>query len=313
MLTGAAVLSLLLLGIAPAITAVSTTSTTSTTTTTQAPSPAAINAASVLIQMAQAAHDYANNLLTIAAAQQPPIDLTQASNLIAQGDQSLAQAKGELNSNPSLAVQDALKAMRDYKEAAQYLQSKVVESVKDSYQAERLQNAIQRAEEKVTDLQSIVTKACNTSTAPNAPQDICTDATTSLTSAMSDLQQASTMAPTDPSGAAKLLGDAAKLIGKAHADIDKLADARKTEKAIDYIQNKLDKRIADVQAMVQKANLSPDLLAKVQGQLTQAQTLADQALQDIKSGNFSTGAHEAQQSMQLLQQIVSEIRQASRP
>jgi tetratricopeptide (TPR) repeat protein len=253
--------------------------------------------------MAQAAHDYAQNLLAI--AQQHSVDVTKAQSLIADGDKLLAQAQGEVSSNPAEAAQDALKAMRDYRDAAQYLQSTLLDSIKDANLAEQLQNYIQRAQEMVKKLQTIVDKVCSSST---APQDVCTEVQNDLTQATADIQQASGLVSTDPDGAMKLLKDAAKLLEQVHADLAKLADSAKTQKAIDYVQNELQKRLSEVKDMVQKANLDPTLAATVQGQLDHAQSLLDKAVQDFKAGNFTTGVQDAQQAMQLLQQIVKEIR-----
>ncbi len=286
MVTGAAVLTILLLGVAPAIAQSNQGS-----------------SASVIIQMAQAAHDYAQNLLNIATTQS--VDTTKAQALITQGDASLATAQSEMSSNPTQAVKDALTAMRDYRDAAQYLQSKLVDSIRDANQAEQLQNAIQRAEERVKELQTIVDKACSSST---APKDVCTEVQNDLAQATTDIQQASGMVSSDPSGAIKPLKDAAKLLEQVHADLAKLADSMKTQKAVDYVQNVLEKRLSEVKDKVQKANLDPTLLAQVQQQLDQAQSLLDKAVQDFKAGNFTTGVQDAQQAMQLLQQIVTEIR-----
>ena len=286
MVTGAAVLSLLLIGVAPAIAESSQGS-----------------SASVILQMAQAAHDYAQNLLTI--AQQHSIDVSKAQALISQGDQLLTQAQSELTSNPTQAAKDALQAMRDYRDAARSIQANLVDFVKDSFRTERLQSAIKRAQDRAADIEKLLDKVCSVST---APQDVCTDAKNALAQATTDLQQASRMAPTDPSGAAKLLADAAKLLGQVHTDIAKLADSVKAERALDYIQNKLQGRLNEISQMIQKANLPPALLQQVQGQLSQAQTSLTSAISDFKAGNFAMGVHDAQQAMQLLQQIVSEIR-----
>ncbi len=300
MITGAAVLSLLLLGVAPAIAEPNTPATT-TTTATEANLG---SSASLIIQMAQAAHDYAQNLLAI--AQQHSVDVSQAQALIGQGDQLVAQAQGELSSNPGQAAKDALQAMRDYRDAARSIQSKLVESIRDSYQTTELQNAIQRVQGKLNEIQAIVTKVCSAS---SAPQDVCSDAQGKLGQAATDLQQASTMVTSDPSGAAKLVMSVVQLVKEVHADLEKLVDSTKTQRAIDYIQNVLEKRLAEVQQKVQNANLDPTLAAQVQAQLTQVQSLLTSALQDFKAGNFSTGAHEAQQAMQLLQQVVTEVMQ----
>ncbi len=287
MVTGAAVLALLLIGVAPAIAASNQNSTTT-----------------LVIQMAQAAHDYAQNLLSI--AQQHGVDVTRAQSLISQGDKDLAQAQNLVNSDPDQAAKYALSAMRDYRDAARNLQYNLVDLVRDATQEQRLREAIERHQERAKDLKTILDKACALA---SAPKDLCTEAQNDLATVTTDLQQASAKVSTDSDGAAKLIADASKLLGQTREDLAKIAQAIRTDRAIDYIQNVLQKRVDEVKEMAQKANLPPSVAQQVQQQLSQVQAGLTSAIQDFKAGNFKLGIHDVQQAMQLLHQIVTEIRQ----
>src|SRR5271169_5408247 len=114
LIASAAVLSFLLIGIVPVVAQPNQNSQTSS--------------AGALIQLAQAAQSYAGQLLTI--AQKQGANVTAAQSLITQGNGLLARAQSVVSTNATQAGRDALGAMKDFRGAAESLQSGVVVSVK---------------------------------------------------------------------------------------------------------------------------------------------------------------------------------------
>src|SRR5436309_2511190 len=74
----------------------------------------------MIIQVTQAAHSYTEQLLGI--AKQHQVDTTKAESLISLGDPLLSKAQSEVSTNATLAIKDAMGAMRYYRGAAEYVQ-----------------------------------------------------------------------------------------------------------------------------------------------------------------------------------------------
>src|SRR3989441_9275624 len=106
-IAGAAVLSLLLLGLVPVF--------------AQSNGPSQTDKATTIIQVARAAHNYAEQLVGIAKQHQG--NATKAESLISQGDPLLSKAQSEVSTNTTLAIKDAMGAMYYYRGAAEYVQS----------------------------------------------------------------------------------------------------------------------------------------------------------------------------------------------
>jgi hypothetical protein len=79
--------------------------------------------------------------------------------------------------------------------------------------------------------------------------------------------------------------------------------------AIQYIQNNLEPKIAQLQQYAQKANLSSSVMQQVQSLLTTAQGDLTSSIQAFQSGNFSVGVQDARQAMQLMIQAATLILQ----
>ena len=74
-----------------------------------------------------------------------------------------------------------------------------------------------------------------------------------------------------------------------------------------YIQTKIEPRLAELQQKAQKANLTSSVSQQVQSQLSQAKSLLDGAIQSFLSGNFKAGGEQVQHAIQLMQQVMQEI------
>src|SRR5437016_9042171 len=108
-IAGAAVLSLLLLGLVPVF--------------AQSNDPTQTDKATTIIQVAQAAHSYAEQLVGI--AKQHQVNTTKAESLISLGDPLLSKAQSEVRTNATLSIKAAMTAMNYYRGAAEYIQHAV--------------------------------------------------------------------------------------------------------------------------------------------------------------------------------------------
>jgi hypothetical protein len=155
------------------------------------PSQTQSQKASFAVQMAQAAQGYANNVVSV--GQQHNVNVSQALSLISQGDQLLAKAQGELGTNATLAIHDALGAMRYYHAAVQSVISQASALFQQESQADLIARAkqyIARLENRTALMQSVLAKVCAVQGASNAT---CADGASNLSAAASDLSQASTL------------------------------------------------------------------------------------------------------------------------
>jgi len=304
-LASMAVLSLLLMGMAPVF-AQTSQSTTATTTSNASTSP---SAASVLISLALAAQNYAEHLVTI--AQGDGVNVSQAQGLIAKGSASVTLAQNELGTNNTQAAKDALQAMSYFKAAA--------ESIRDSVQATRaaeliadLQAGVQRMTNQTNRLQTIVTKAC---ALQNASAALCADANANLANVTSDLTQATAMIaalPNPPTNSSiqaivSVLQDAMTHLQQAYSDLGQLAVGAREQRAIDQIQNTLLPGVTQLEQRVQDSNLSSGTIQQLETQLSQAQTLLNTAIVSFQSGNFTGGVQQVQQAMQEVKTVLGEL------
>jgi hypothetical protein len=263
-----------------------------------------------LIQLALAAQSYAGQVLTL--AQKQGVSVTSAQSLINAGGVLLGQAQSAVGTNATLAAKDALGAMKDFKTAAQSLQTEIVVSVRIGNQVEYLQNEIVRIDNRTGQLQTTVNTLCSSK---NASASICADAKTNLGQATSDTSQASTLLGSITASSteaqiatiANLLTDANSHLKQVADDINQLANALRDDKAIQFIQTTLDPRTAQLQQQALKANITSSERTQIQGQLGQAQTLLSTAITSFQSGNFSTGVQQTNQATQLLTQASQEI------
>ncbi len=296
-IAGAAVISLLLLGLVPVF--------------AQSNEPSQTDRATTIIQVAQAARSYAEQLVGI--AKQHQVNTTKAEYLISQADPLLSKAQSEVSTNATLAIRDAMGAMQGFRGAAEYIQSALMgpsEHRNDDRKADQLgylRKEVQRAESRTDQLQTVLTKLCS---AQGASTSTCSDATSNLGTAKSDLDQAATLLRSDNANVTSVVSlfkDAQKHMSIVYTDINQLANARRAQEAINYIQNYLQKQLTKLQKVV--ANMSSSATQEqYQQQLTQAQTLLNSAIQAFQSGSFETGMHDAQQAMQLMQQVAQGIR-----
>ncbi|MGA2199373.1 MAG: hypothetical protein ABSG45_05490 [Nitrososphaerales archaeon] len=270
------------------------------------------NSANTMIQLAQAAQGYAGQVLSI--AQQQGVNVTKAQSLIKQGDQLLSQAQTEVSTNSTQAARDALGAMDAFRGAAQSLQSEVVVSVGIENQVHYLQTAIQRLQNRTSQLQTTVKNLCSSK---NASASTCSDANTNVGKASADIAQAASLLGSITSSSTEaqidtisgLLNDAASHMQQVASDINTLADAMKDAKGVQYVQTVLTPWLTQLQQMVQKANLTSSQAQQIQGQLSQAKGLLGTAIQSFQSGNFDTGLQQATQAQQLMALVVHEIAQ----
>ena len=280
-----AAVSLLLLGITPALAQAS-------------PSQQAASA----IQMAQKAQSYTNNVVSVGVNH--GLDVSQAQSLISQGDQLLAKAQGEAGTNATLAAHDAVGAMKDYRSAVQNIMQEAASLFEQSQdqQVTRAQALVARLQSGTVLTQEVLTKAC---ALPGASSATCSDANTNLATASSDLSQAATILASqnpDLSTVKSLTTDATQRLSQARQDINQLVSQGKDQAAINYVQNNLEPKISLLQGYAQKANLSSSVDQQVQSLLSNAQTDLTSAIQAFQGGNYSGGVQSAQQAVQLMQQ-----------
>ena len=316
-IAGAAVMSLLLLGLVPVF--------------AQSNEPSQTDKATTIIQVAQAAHSYAQQLVGI--AKQHQVNTTKAESLISLGDPLLSKAQSEVSTNATLAIKDAMGAMHYYRGAAEYIQYALAgpsDHRTDDRKADQLaylRKEVQHAEARADQLQTMLTKICSaqssttsgattttttTTTTTSATTSACSDGQSNLGTAKSDLDQAATLLKSDNVNATSVISlfkDAQKHMSAVYADISQIAKARRAQEAIAYIQNYAEKQLAKLQQEVAKMNSSATQ-QQYQQQLTQAQSLLDAAVQAFQSGDFDTGMHDARQAMQLMQQVAQGIRGA---
>jgi len=296
---GVAVLSLLLLGLVPVF--------------AQSTQPNPADKAATIIQVATAARGYVEQLIGI--AQQHQVNTTKAESLVAQGDPLLAKAQSEVSTNATLAIKDAMGAIQDYHGAAQALQYALVgpagsppgtDPSKDKL--EYLKQAIERARDKVALVEAMLDKVCGSQTSASKA---CSDARADLAVVKSDLDKATDLLASkdpDPAAIAEVLKDAMQHFSAVFTDLKQIADDHRIEKAVDYIQNVLEKQLAKLQDAV--AKLDPSVAAQYKAQLDKAQSLLTQAIQDFKSGNFDAGTNDAKQAVQIMQQIIPALQSA---
>jgi hypothetical protein len=290
------VLSLLLFGIVPVA------------AQTNQNSP--MNPATTLVQLAQAAQTYAQNLLNI--GQQQGVNVTVAQTLINQGSTLLTQAQNEVNTNSTQAAKDALMSMSDFHSAAVNLQTEVVVSVSLTVQETYLQKGIQTGENRTSQLQTIVNKACSSS---NASASVCADANTNLSQASSELNNASSLLASITASSAQgaisaiegLLKDASGHLQAAYSDLATLSNSEREQKATTFVQTVLDPKVTQLQNAAQNANLTSSQLQQVQSLLSGAQTSLNSADQSFQSGNFTSGIEQVNQAEQSMVSVAHDI------
>jgi hypothetical protein len=312
-----AVLSLLLLGIAPVFaqpnqssattesSAATQSSTTTQTSTTSQTTSASSNQASVLIALAQAAQNYVQQLITIAQGQ--GVGVSQAQSLLSQGTQSLTLAQSELSTNPTQAAKDALQAMTYFRSAAESVKS-AIQASNGSQEVAQLQATIQRMDGRATQLQAAITKACAVT---GASASVCSDATSNLATATSDLSQATgdvAALPNPPTQAAiqaiqSLLTDAQNHLQQAYTDLGNLATNAREQQAVDMVQNVLLPFVTSLEQKVQSSNLGSAAVQQYEADLSQAQALLNSAITSFQSGNFANGLQQVQQANALVIQV----------
>ena len=280
-----AAVSLLLIGVSPAIAQAS-------------PSQQATFA----IQMAQAAQGYANNVVSV--AQQHGLNVSEAQSLIGQGDSLLTKAQGEAGTNSTQAVHDALGAMKDYHDAAQNIMKEAATLFEESQddQIARDQALVARLQSRTGLAQGLLTKAC---ALPGALNATCADGTGNIKAASSDLSQATTILASqkpDLSTVNGLITDATHHLSQAGSDINQLVTEARAQIAINYVQYVLEPRITLLQGLAQHANLTASVQQQVQSLLSSAQGDLTSAVQAFQSGNYSGGVQSAQQAVQSMQQ-----------
>jgi uncharacterized protein YoxC len=299
-IAGITVLTLLLMGAAPVV-------------ASSNPQPQATQA-SALIQLAQAAQTYAQQVLAI--AQKQGVNVANGTALINQGDQLLSSAESVLSTNSTQAAKDALGAMKDFREAVNSLQSAVVVSVEIANQVEYLQNDLQRIQNRTNQFQTTVNKLCSNK---NASVATCADANKNLGLAGTDLtnaaSQLSTITSTSTEAQIKaistVLQDAQTHLQQVSTDVNTLANDARSQQAITYVQNTLDPRVTQIQQQAQKANITSSERTTILGQLGQAQGLLTSAVQSFQAGNFNTGVGQVNQATGLMLQALGEIQQDS--
>jgi len=318
-IAGMAVLALLLMGSVPVLaqttttsTTTSTTSTTSTTTTAQATQQSQTDKATVLIQLAQAAQTYAQQVLAI--AQKQGANVTKGQSLITQGDQLLVQAQSEIATNATKASLDALGAMKAFKSAAESLQSAVVISVTIQNQVKNLQTELLKVQNRTTQLQTTITGLCSSK---NASATVCSDANSNLAKAKADTTSAASLLAAITSSSTEtqiqsivsLLNDAKTNLVQVATDVNTLTTALKDEKGIQFVQTVVSPNLSKLQQQVQSAKLNSSQLQKLQGQLTQASGLLTSAVKSFQAGNFDTGSQQVNQAQQLMALVRLELLQ----
>lgn len=310
----AVLLSLLILGIAPVLAQSSqTTSTSTTSTTTTATQSTSISSsqAGMVIQLAQAAQSYAQQLITI--AQNHGLNVTRAQSWFAKGSQLLTAAENEVGTSPGNATRDAFQAMADFHMAAALVQVSVVTSINYVYQVAALRSETERLGYEEASLQNALTRACSSA---GSSSSACTDATSNLKTAQEDLSNATAQLaalPNPPTQAAlssiqSLLQDAENHLQAVYSDLKTLASNSQGQKAITFIQNTLLPQVTQLEQRIQNSNISAADKQQDEAQLSQAQNLLDEAVQSLQAGNFSAAIRQVQQATQIVFQTANEFR-----
>ena len=313
---GVVLLSLLIFGIAPVLaqsnqaTGSSTTSTTTTTTTTQS-STVSSSQATLVIQLAQAAQNYAQQLITI--AQNHGLNVTLAQSVFAKGSQLLTSAENELGASPANATRDALRAMVDFRAVAALVQASVVISINYVQQVAALKSEAERLGYAAAALQAAFIRVCTSDSSVSA----CADAQSNLEKAQADLSNATSQLaalPTPPTQAAMssiqtLLQDAETHLQAVYSDLKTLASNNQGQRAISFIQNTLLPQVAQLEKRIQNSNISASDKQQYEAQLSQAQTLLSEATQSLQAGNFSAAIHQVQQAMSIVFQVANKFRE----
>lgn len=308
-------LSLLLIGMVPVLaqptpTTTTTTTTGSTTTTTSQATTSAT--AQTLIQLAQAAQAYAQQVLSIAQAQ--AVNTTKAQALMTEGGQLLTGAQSAVGTNNTQAAKDALGAMKDFKQAAQLLQTEIVVTITIPSQVQALKDQVARLQNTTNRYQTTVNTLC---AAQNASASTCSDARSNLALASAALTNATTMLKsiTSASTEAQLKAIATVVQGacadlqKVATDINTLTNAARDEKGVQFVQSVLDPRLTQIQQLAQNSKLNSTQLQTIDGQLTQAQGLLTSAVQSFQAGNFKAGTEQSAQATGLMVKALHEIAQ----
>ncbi len=309
-----AVLSLLLVAAVPVFAQTSTSQSSSTTqTSTLSPTTSSSsNGASVLIQLAQAAQSYVQQLITIAQGQ--GVAVSQAQSLLSQGTQSLTLAQNELATNPTQAAKDALQAMTYFRSAAESVKA-AIQASNGAQEIAQLQAAIQRMNGRVTQLQAALATACAVT---GASTSVCSDATTNLAAATSDLSKATAdlaALPNPPTDSAiqaiqSLLTDASSHLQQVCTDLSALATNAREQQAVDMVQNILLPLVTSLEQKVQSSNLGSATIQQYETDLSQAQTLLNSAITSFQSDNFATGLQQVQQANALINTVAMGLLQS---
>ena len=226
----------------------------------------------------------------------------------------LTQAQSEVSTNSTQAARDALGAMKDFRGAAESLQSAVIVTVKIENQIQYLQSDILRIENRTGQLQTNVDNICSSK---NVSAATCSDAKANLGKASADTTQASTLLASITSSSTEtqinaivsLLTDATSHLQQVASDINSLASSMRDVKAVQYVQTILNPRLSQLQQSALKANITSSQRQQIQGQLGQAQTLLGTAITSFQSGDFSTGVQQTNQATQLMTLAAHEIAQ----
>src|SRR5207247_8898689 len=142
--------------------------------------------ATIIIQVAQAAHSYTEQLLGI--AKQHQVNTTKAESLISLGDPLLSKAQSEVSTNATLAIKDAMGAMHYYRGAAEYIQYALAgpsDHRTDDRKADQLaylRKEVQHAEARADQLQTMLTKICSAQSSTTSGATTTTTTTTTTTS-----------------------------------------------------------------------------------------------------------------------------------
>ena len=309
---GVVLLSLLIFGIAPALAQSSQkaeTSTISTTTTTQSSTPSS-SQASLVIQLAQAAQNYAQQLITIALNH--GINVTRPESVFAGGSLLLTSAENELEASPGNATRDALHAMADFRAVAAMVQTSVVISINWLQQVAALRSEAVRLGSATAALQFAFNRVCMSASSVST----CADAQSNLEKAQADLSNATaqlaslSIPPTQAamSSIQSLLQDAETHLQVVYSDLKTLASNNEGQRAITFIQNTLLPQVAQLGQRIQNSNISAADKQQDEVQLGQAQTLLNEAVQLLQAGNFSAAIHQVQQATLIVFQVVNTFR-----
>jgi hypothetical protein len=264
-----------------------------------------------VIQLAQAAQSYAQQLITI--AQNHGLNVTRAQSVFAKGNDLLTSAENELGTSPGNATRDAFQAMADFHMVAALVQFSVVISINYVYQVAALRSEAERLGNQEAALQNALTRACSST---GSSTSACTDASSNLTAAQEDLSNATAQLaalPNPPtqaamSGIQSLLQAAQNHLQTVYSDLKTLASNSQGQKAIAFIQNTLLPQVTQLGQRIQNSNISAADKQQDGAQLSQAETLLNEAVQSLQSGNFSVAIRQVQQATQIVFQTANEFR-----